>query len=522
MKRIIAICLVCFILVSLCSCGKVNNSSQSESVDSSLTEGILDGEEVDSSLDEDSDQDTVTSTTEPDTQQESSSQPVSNGAGVQSGTIDANSNQKIETNNNDTITSKPVVKPNVNTNEKSESGNEVTNQGDIKVENVPTTEDIPEQEEVPEIKEEIVVQTQHVALSPKDYYQYNSLNASQKEVYNEILESIKATKNVINIKKFNVPYKESLIILRKVLTDYPQLFYVSRHTGASYNPQTNTATALFVYYTDGKTVDKLGDNNELVFVSDRNEIAKQIKTFNSKVEEVLKQIPASYSAVEKEKLIHDYIVKNNKYDYDVLDLQLSYGDAIPHSWDAYGALCEGKSVCEGYTKLFQYLCYCVGINCTTVSGSGNGGEHMWDAVKIDNAWYMVDVTWDDNDYDLPVYSYFNITTKILSKDHIINTDLAYPNCSATTASFNANFAITIENGKISSNYKIIIDRIASGEDKYLEIYVGSNQINTSFLVDNFLSDNSSIKKYIKQKNYKLDFENSYIMYGEYLCLPLKR
>jgi len=525
LKRVIAIFLISFLLACLCSCNSLKTSSDIESSEITETSGILTGDESQYDFGEGFDKDFTTSvqesTVESGSSQGASTTPQINGAGLQSGKIESGSNQKIES-SNDTITSKPVVKPNTPTDEKTESGNEVTNQGDIKVENVPTTEDIPEQEEVPEIKEEIVVQTQHVALAANDYYQYNSLDASKKAVYSEIVESIKATKNVINIKKYNVPYSESLLILRKVITDYPQFFYVSKNMSASYNPETNTATALFIYYTDGKTIDKLNDENELVFVSDRNEIAKQIKAFNSKVEEVLKKIPASYSAIDKEKLIHDYIVKNNKYDYDALNLQFSHGDAVPHSWDAYGALCEGKSVCEGYTKLFQYLCYCVGINCTAVSGTGNGGAHMWNAVSIDGAWYMTDLTWDDNTSNFPVYSYFNLTSKALGQDHVIDTDLAYPSCSSVKASYNSNFAMTIEGGKLASNYKMVIDKVVSHNDEYLQIYIGNADISSSFLYENFISNSSPVKKYINNKNYKIDFYDSYAMYGEYVCLKIKR
>ncbi|MDE7172461.1 MAG: S-layer homology domain-containing protein [Oscillospiraceae bacterium] len=54
-------------------------------------------------------------------------------------------------------------------------------------------------------------------------------------------------------------------------------------------------------------------------------------------------------------------------------------------------------VCEGYSKAFQYLCdlseFDGDIVCRTVTGSMNGGDHMWNVVQMeDGKNYLVDVT----------------------------------------------------------------------------------------------------------------------------------
>ena len=65
----------------------------------------------------------------------------------------------------------------------------------------------------------------------------------------------------------------------------------------------------------------------------------------------------------------------------------------------YGALINGKCVCEGYAHAFQLLCQKYGIVCTSIVGDGvteEGSEgHMWNAVLLDGKWYAVDVTWND-------------------------------------------------------------------------------------------------------------------------------
>ncbi len=54
-------------------------------------------------------------------------------------------------------------------------------------------------------------------------------------------------------------------------------------------------------------------------------------------------------------------------------------------------------VCEGYSKAFQYLCdlssFTGSTRCLSVSGTMNGGNHMWNIVRLDDGLnYLVDVT----------------------------------------------------------------------------------------------------------------------------------
>jgi hypothetical protein len=56
-------------------------------------------------------------------------------------------------------------------------------------------------------------------------------------------------------------------------------------------------------------------------------------------------------------------------------------------------------VCEGYSKAFQYLCdrstFTGTVQCYTVTGTINGGAHMWNIVTLDGTNYLVDVTNSD-------------------------------------------------------------------------------------------------------------------------------
>lgn len=121
---------------------------------------------------------------------------------------------------------------------------------------------------------------------------------------------------------------------------------------------------------------------------------------------------------EKVFQLHNYLVKNNTYDYRVIN---SPGFEDVGTYTAYGALVRGKSVCEGYAMAYKYLLNAVGIECEIITGVANGGGHAWNAVKLDGNWYYVDTTWDDpiDDPEYVGFNYFLIGSEKLEKDHVI-------------------------------------------------------------------------------------------------------
>jgi len=79
-------------------------------------------------------------------------------------------------------------------------------------------------------------------------------------------------------------------------------------------------------------------------------------------------------------------------------------------------LFEGYAVCGGYSDLMELFLERMGVKSFKVSSE----HHIWNAVKIGNSWYHLDLTWDDpvaNDgKDYLEYDYFLITTEKLQKN----------------------------------------------------------------------------------------------------------
>ncbi len=125
---------------------------------------------------------------------------------------------------------------------------------------------------------------------------------------------------------------------------------------------------------------------------------------------------------EQEKAIHDYMVLNCEYDYG------NYSNGtIP--WDSYyppGVFVNKKAVCNGYATSFKLCMDILGIECVMVVGTPEM-NHAWNAVKLDNEWYMIDVTWDDpvpDEQGRLRYAYFNIPDAIMKINHDYVNDIS--------------------------------------------------------------------------------------------------
>lgn len=107
------------------------------------------------------------------------------------------------------------------------------------------------------------------------------------------------------------------------------------------------------------------------------------------------------SDAEGVKMLHDAIAGVARYDWDAYE-SIGTGTATPAveaSQEAYGILVNGTAVCTGYAETMLLAAHAVGIPAVVVTGEVNDGittgGHAWNRVRVDGAWRVVDVTWDD-------------------------------------------------------------------------------------------------------------------------------
>ena len=149
------------------------------------------------------------------------------------------------------------------------------------------------------------------------------------------------------------------------------------------------------------------------------------------------------SEAKKITKIHDYICNHVDYEYNSKEEQI---------YTAYGALCTGKAVCQGYAVLFYRLCKEAGLSVRIISGTGNGGPHAWNIVRIGSKYYNVDCTWDGQ--DAATYNEFLLKSEADFRDH---TRESWPVAGShyldyTSAEFNVQYPMTEKSWDESTTY----------------------------------------------------------------------
>lgn len=302
-----------------------------------------------------------------------------------------------------------------------------------------------------------------------------------------------------------------------VRADHPQYFWLSGSTTVFYDSATGNVSKILLSYSDGTKRDTFDKKGNPVTVADRAMIHQKRTQLNSKISQILASLPANLPQVDRELLIHDYIVKNVQYDKATAANGVSSSQC--HAYDIFGAAIEGKAVCEGYAKLFQYLCYCTGINATQISGVANGGAHMWNAVKLDGEWYQMDVTWNDTDGEWLYYKYYNLTDGEMGKNHTPDSDFSYPACRGAKYRYADYYALKLT-GKtqVADNYKSVVDKLLKS-DGYIIIYTNGVQMDFNAVLYN---SESAIQQYAATKGYKLNFSRSYTTIDTFIYVNYTR
>ena len=161
-----------------------------------------------------------------------------------------------------------------------------------------------------------------------------------------------------------------------------------------HDPQDPTGGDYILYHLSGETVCfviKLGTFCRVVIhVENYLSDAAQEEQAAKAAEDIIKSLKLTgKTEYKKIKAIYGWLCDNVEYDYKNLN-DSTY--LLKHS--AYAALVDKTAVCQGYATAFYRLALMAGLDARVVTGTGNGGPHGWNIVKLDGQWYYVDSTWD--------------------------------------------------------------------------------------------------------------------------------
>lgn len=166
------------------------------------------------------------------------------------------------------------------------------------------------------------------------------------------------------------------------------------------------------YMTNSLYVD-YDDIDADTMVTKQNEIKEEVKRVVSEI------ITNDMSDLDKELAINKYLCDSAEYDNAACEHAMENNMQIVDpkfldAFSAYGILVKKVGVCSSYAASFKLLADASGLEAIVVNGKLNGTiNHAWNRVKIDNQWYSLDVT--NNDNDSMANALFNLDDEEASK-----------------------------------------------------------------------------------------------------------
>lgn len=223
------------------------------------------------------------------------------------------------------------------------------------------------------------------AFSEETYPYYGMLDSDLRQLYHQVYANAMEL-NTSFVPVLAVTANQAKRVVEAVYYDHPELFWLDGKYSCKY-----MSTGICVEIT-------------LCYNSLIRDLDRAKSDFEKCAEEILQGTESMESLQDKERYIHDVLLRIVVYDKNA-------------DWNqsAYSAIVRGNTVCAGYTKAFQYLMQSLGVPCYYCTGYA-GEDHAWNIIKMDGAFYNTDVTWDDT--DPATYDYYNKTDDVFGATHV--------------------------------------------------------------------------------------------------------
>lgn len=196
-------------------------------------------------------------------------------------------------------------------------------------------------------------------------YYYYQLSDMQKIIYNRIDKAVKNKETFVDLKDLGLELNEI--------------------RGKDFDTNFDCARLAYFYdnyFYDLCTFSLVGTSTLATGINidySKTLSNEKLKKLEEKADKIVAKAMEQPTAYGKLKYIHDWIAKN------------AYFKETGEAGSAYRVIVEGYGVCGDYSRAFCYLAQRMGFDCIYVQRL----EHAWNKVKINGAWYNVDVIQDD-------------------------------------------------------------------------------------------------------------------------------
>lgn len=279
------------------------------------------------------------------------------------------------------------------------------------------------------------------------YDKYTALLSEEKKAaYSAIYSAMKSHRQTVTL-NHTLKSQQVFDIVNMVICFNPEIFW------ADGNCSYSESGILTIEYTHTK-----------------DEAEKNEKAIRDKISSIFNQIAAGDDDFEKSLALFDYIVLNTQYDYSAAQNIKEN----PRASTIEGVFLDGKAICSGYAKAYQYLLKLAGIDALYVYGDAAVEDkmqsHAWVLQQIENEFYFTDPTWgdsfEDNAGNFSSHIYFCINQNDISKTHTLEAEkFDFISCNNSDNSYFKRKGLLIEEYNpaiIKSTLKSDFDAINSG------------------------------------------------------------
>lgn len=319
--------------------------------------------------------------------------------------------------------------------------------GQLPVKQTTASQTIPVQDD--EVDEKQTTESQTITIQNEELdgrYYFSVLQEDDRECYKEILQGIQKMDTEIAVSIADSERIED--IYKYVLCDFPEIFWCTGK-GTIRSSQSILSKQLGLY-------------PEYAYSSaEKEKMQAEIDAVATSCFDAYH--PTKDSEYERIKYVYEYLIRSVDYDVNAPDNQ-----------NLYSALVGKKSVCAGYAKATQYLLGKMGIFCTYVTGTSNGGGHAWNLVQCEGKYYYVDTTWGDPVYqnegggvEIPEelrirYDYLCCNDEELFRTHKLDDGLVMPSCDSLDANYYVRTGNYYENYDAKTVQNKLYEDIVSG------------------------------------------------------------
>ncbi len=248
-----------------------------------------------------------------------------------------------------------------------------------------------------------------------DRYAHNTLDEEYQTVYDQMLDAILNMKDSVRLSTTDADAVQ--ICYNAICADHGEIFWVD---SCSYSVVTLFGNPYAVSF-------------EAVYSYTPEEVADYQKKMQPQIDRYVQELSACETDYEKTKLVYERLIGDVSYDLSAENNQ-----------NILSVFLEQKTVCQGYACAAQYLLQQAGVESAVVVGNARRQPHAWNLVRLDDAYYYMDVTWGNAEvsdeaggeefsdaYSGINYGYLNITSEELAKNHEPLVDFPLPECTQT-------------------------------------------------------------------------------------------